>query len=774
MNFKHITLISVILIIVTGSAFGQIDKVNRSEYLDYATQAVEDYWQYYDEDIQTWVDRIDLENVFGYNPPGNPLSFAYVSAHLFHITGEEKHAERTREVLVEFGDFRNYYPKDFWKDRPGYDEGVPPLANFFTISQYIKAYYLLKDSPLFTKKDRKIIAENIAQSLAYQLRSQEWGPMNRSVLRADAFYVAARALPDHPEWKTWRTLAKSIIDDCLYNWEIEDASLYNAVYEYALISLLDVTDNEQYWEHAVARYKMQFYSRLLAPHGMLPDYGDAHLFSNWHRWVPVFEKAATEFNDPEIKYAASRIAQKFWDFEADKKSMWLANIAIDAYRWANDKINPKAPPGKSELVLDDLVGKKVVFRTGYQKKDTYFLLNFKDEGQSGFLGREYLRLTIPVEEEKMTHGHSDENSIPLFMVDGCVLLHDGGYRDYMPSGPFGAYRADYFHNRVVVRKGKIFKGQEKGLFRYSIKDSAAIPGQNVYDFVRNSGAYRPAETELIDFLVTDEFDYSRSRVTDEKLGFQHDRIVNWVKPLNIFIIFDAVKFLEDDYFTTVNFWHTRKIVDQGDDYFDTQYDSVRNYVFPTHKLLLIYFPNATEEGRMLNVDLEQRNYQKQFAINHALSQWHYQGEFAIFTTVLIPHDTGQDIQPLLDRIKLMKVDRYPQAVGVKIMTPDTTYFVCSKLDRMMDLHHQDIRPQYDYEHGKVKYDDFETDGHQLFAWISGNRLKYTSVYCVKMKYKDKVLFEQLPSLYGLQYTDGVDRLGVGKLRYWQDTVEINQ
>ena len=48
------------------------------------------------------------------------------------------------------------------------------------------------------------------------------------------------------------------------------------------------------------------------------------------------------------------------------------------------------------------------------------------------------------------------------MSGGSVLLHDGGYRDYMPSGPFGAYRQDYFHNRLVVRPEKIFMGQSSG------------------------------------------------------------------------------------------------------------------------------------------------------------------------------------------------------------------------------------------------------------------------------------------------------------------------
>jgi hypothetical protein len=98
------------------------------------------------------------------------------------------------------------------------------------------------------------------------------------------------------------------------------------------------------------------------------------------------------------------------------------------------------------------------------------------------LQRDYLRQTLSVEEEKMHHGHADENSICLLMSGGSVLLHDGGYRDDLPSGKWGAYRADYFHNRVVARKNK------------------RAAGQDLSGFIRNSGAYRKVQTQKIDFL----------------------------------------------------------------------------------------------------------------------------------------------------------------------------------------------------------------------------------------------------------------------------------
>ena len=753
--------------------FSQIHQIKRDDYLKYATEAAENYWNTYNEDVKKWVDRIDLKYVFGYNPPANFIYQAYVNAHLFKITGETKYTQRARKCLVEIGDFRKHYPKDFWRDKPGYESGVPAVGNFFTTPMYIKAFRMLKDTKHLSQKDKDIITENIAESCDHNTRYMEWGAMNRGVLRAEVFHLAAITIPDHPHAKTWKMISESITKDCWGTWEIEDASHYNGIHLYSLFSLVDFMDEDSFFNHAVTRYTIQFYAHLFAPYGMVPDFGDAHFNSSWRRYVAIFEKAATMYNDPELKYAANRIVNNLWDMDAERKSMWSAVIATDCYRWANDDIVPKEPPGKSELVLDDVVGKKIVFRSGYKPKDTYMLVNYKDEGIAGFMSRDYLRKTIPVEEEKMTHGHSDENDISLLMVDGSILLHDGGYRDYMPSGVFGAYRADYFHNRVVVRKDKIFKGQKKGQNRYATRDQGAVAGQNVYDFVRNSGAYREVRTELIDFLTTENFDYSRSRIIDDKRHFQYDRIVNWIKPLNIFVVFDVVKFLEDDYYTSVNFWHTRKIISHGKNYFDTQYDSLRNLSFPTNQSLLLYFPEGEKDGRMIGFDKEDRYYQTEFAIHQTISGWHYAGDVATFTTVLIPHKSGSDINGLMNKIELVQTGSYPKATGIKIVDNGKTYYICSKLDRMLDIHYKDTRPQYDYAHGRVQYDDFETDAQQLFAIVDSNAIEYTSVFSVKLLYKGKVLFEQLPIPFGLQFDGGPDRNGNGKVRYWQDRVVLH-
>lgn len=271
-----------------------------------------------------------------------------------------------------------------------------------------------------------------------------------------------------------------------------------------------------------------------------------------------------------MKYAAMRLYHSVMKPNMPRNNIWLAQIFYDCARWGDDTILPQAPAARSKEVLEDVVGKKIVFRDGYGENDTYLLLNYRDEGDGALLFRDYLRNTIPVEEQKMHHGHADENSIALLMSGGSVLLRDGGYRDFMPSGPLGAYRQDYFHNRVVVRKNKIFK---EGEYRYA-NDRKPVAGQGRLEFFRNSGAYRKVRTEKIDFLALKDFDLSRTRVTDDKIGYHHDRIINWVKDLNIFVVFDVLKFTVEDYYTAANLWHTRKILAQGDRWYDTVYDSL--------------------------------------------------------------------------------------------------------------------------------------------------------------------------------------------------------
>ena len=155
----------------------------------------------------------------------------------------------------------------------------------------------------------------------------------------------------------------------------------------------------------------------------------------------------------------------------------------------------------------------------------------------------------------------------------------------MPSGPFGAYRQDYFHNRLVVRPEKIWMGQAEGEAR--LDTPGAVPGQPILEFLHNAGSYRRVRTQKVDFLHLPDVDYSRSRMIDDGWGFEWDRVIAYVKDPELFVVFDILKARTEEYFTLANLWHTRKILDQGEHWYDTVYDRIRNRELSEDRHLLI-------------------------------------------------------------------------------------------------------------------------------------------------------------------------------------------
>jgi hypothetical protein len=92
----------------------------------------------------------------------------------------------------------------------------------------------------------------------------------------------------------------------------------------------------------------------------------------------------------------------------------------------------------------------------------------------------------------------------------------------------------------------------------------------------------------------------------------------------------------------------------------------------------------------------------------------------------------------------------------------------------MDISRDWRRPKYTYEAGKVCFGDIETNGDFVFASLRGTKLNYTIVNLTKALFKDKILIEAKPSLYGLAFDASPDQAGIGKLRYWRDEVEVGK
>lgn len=763
-------MILLTVILVSTVIAQPVNKVPLKKYLEFARVAADWTWEKYDSLEQIWLKNINPQNVFGYRPPSNYLEAATIYATLFEIEGNKKYAERAKTILLKYDDYTKYYPESAAKARPDYSEGTPAAPDFFTTMRYIRPFEILKRKGYLNNSETEEMKRVIIHNINYLLQSQEWGAMNRAALRAETLGWAVRALPDIPEAEKWRSYEHAIGYDNWGNWEIEDAMLYHAVWLYSMIGYADSKQQiKELFNTPEMYYYSQYFLNLMAPNGMVAPFGDSRLNDNWDRWLVYFETAANIYSSQELKWAASVIANKFINFN-NKAATGLAYELLDCYRWGNDKIVPVMPENLSQEVMEDVQGKKIVMRNGWDPSSSFLLLNYKDEGESGLIYRDYLRDGIPVEEEKMTHGHADENSIPLLMDKGSVLLVDGGYRDYMPSGVFGNYRQDYFHNRLVVRPEKIFMGQKQGENRYSTTGMAAVPGQSVLDFVHNAGSYRQVRTGKVDFITLPDFDYSRTRLTDETMGYEWDRVITFIKDPGIYVVFDIMKGRKEQYFTAANMWHTRKILSSGPHWFDTMYDSIYTYRNNPDNHLWIYFPK--NHYRLESVEKERRNYTNEIVISEYTGQFFELGQHTGFITVLVPHNSKADASVWKERIRLIETGETEPGLSVEIKSGNDIIQIGVKSDLRMDMIRDYRRPKYTYESGKIVYDKVETNSDFFITRKSGDKLSYTAVNVTKILYGGKLLFEQKPAYFGLAFDGSPDVQGVGKARYWRETVPL--
>jgi hypothetical protein len=723
----------------------------KSRYLEEIKKSAEKGWKENPEILERWKKTSKPSALWGYDAPAHPVYLASTLAFLYEETGDRRYAERAAGLLAAFGDLRDVLPKGYSSTRAEYADGVPPLSNFFFLPPYVRAYLRIRDSGAMTPADKVKIEKEIAESVDFIFHFPEWGAHNRAMLRAEALLYASRAIPGHPHAKEWRQMAEVIATDNLKHWEIEDASGYHPVWLHALFSYADASGRTDALTSPMMRYYLEYYVKLIGPNGTVPDFGDAswNSASGGLRFVAILEKGAALYHDPEMKWAARSILGTIRS-RTEILGVGDAYHLSDAYRWMDDGLEPVRPSSLSQEVLDEIIGKKMVFRNGWDSTSTYLLLNYRDEGDGGWLDREYLRHTISVEEEKMHHGHSDENSIVLLMNKGSVLLHDAGYRSALPSGRYGAWRQDYFHNRLVARKNK--------------RDTS----QTILEFVQNSGAYRPVRTHKVDFLTLQDVDMGRTREVDENLGYQWDRVIVYLREPGCFIVIDGVKILRSDYFTFTNFWHAQNVLKKGSHWYDVVTDSVQGFAFARTQSLLVAFPETKSKAD--GSEPISRHGQRENAIYQTISSQYRTGDTECFVTLLVPHDRTVDPEELPGLFRLIPTSAPDKAVAVEMRDGSRTRTVIVRLDLDMEIARENIRPRYLYDLGRVTAGAFESDAHFLAATVDGKSLHWAASSFLKVRYKGKTLKEALPNTHGLQLDGNPDRVGFSKWRRWEDAL----
>ena len=694
----------------------------KQEYLDYIYTAGADTPGYLERSIKAWREGFNPHNtLFGYAASGAPAAAAAIGAFLYEQTGDVRYAQQARAALLMPRDLVDIFPAEVAANHPEYHQAVPPMDGLFVPPNYIPAYERVRHSGVFTDGDHKVVETIVADSLHTLLHFPEWGAHNRTMLRALSMTLAARAFPDNPEAPEWRALATQMADDSLGRWSIEDAMGYHAVWMLAMFTYAEITGQPSFFTLPTTYYYANYFAHILTPLDTFPDFGDCNWGGGAERLLPCFEKAASVYREPAFKYVADRMFRQMT--EAGPPSIGYALYFIQAYEWADDAVPATQPMWESEEILDDLVGKKVLFRSGWDPEATYLLLNYRDEVGYGYIPRRYLRTTLAVSAEKMHHGHADENAIVLLLNKGAALLHEGGYRDDVPNG---RYRADIYHNRVIWRPG--------------IKRAQT----SAWDFLHDDGHYKITRTQKLHFARFQELEFSRTRVTDDGRGIEWDRIVVYVKALECFVLVDAVKALKDGPFTLANILYTRQILASGSNYFDTRIDEIGGWQNPDHRALLIAYP--TIKDRPVSVEETRRHYQQETGLYQVWTGRLAQGDIVPFVTVLWPHDRQADITPLVESLSLLDVSRPDGSLALQIHTNGHTMTFGCKLNLDIGLLQQETRPRYSYQAGHIRYGNFETDAVETDAthfYIdrSDDRLYAAFTEGTHLRHKDNVLYD---------------------------------
>jgi hypothetical protein len=715
----------------------------RSEYLAFIQRAYDLESHRLEEEITRWRADRDLQSpLFGYMPPGWPLALAAVASFLYQQRGDPSLAMRARDVLLAHRQWvHEVASAEITTQRPEYAAGVPPLEPVFQPLVFVAACERIRDR--LSSEEWRALGEMIAETLRLVRLFPEWGAHNRAMLRAAGLALAARALPEHPDAAWWAELADELAEETWGRWSIEDAMLYQPHWLRALFTYAEARGRPGLEEHLQPRAHLKMAVQLLTPMSTLPDFGDSRWMSSQLEWLACLEWGARAYRDPTMKWAAARI----WDTLKDKPTMGAAAALIAAWNWCQDDV-PLREPGPTLDALDDLVAKKIVFRTGWDAEATYACLNYRDEGDYGLVARDYLRTTLAVSAEKMHHGHADEGSVILLMSGGTVLLHDGGYRERPPDG---VYRADIYHNRLVWRP--VRKPAPSGLL----------------SFLWNGGDYHRVRAERLYWTRLCDVEIGRVRVTDEAQGLAWDRSAFFLPEPDCFVFIDSVRALRAQAWTLSALWWTTDVLARGVTWCDTCVSRIGEWENRQGRSLLIIFPQS--DGASITVEPYRRNFQEQTVVAKTWSGHLGIGDTVSLVSVLWAHPSG-DGTSSARAAAVQVLDGLPasRGTGVRITWGGVERILATLHDLTVGWVAEDVRPRYVAAKGNIVYGPLASDAAFAYVRCENGRLWAGFVNGTYLRYQDRVLYEGLP--HAMFQEDRTARPGVPARFRWQGETEL--
>lgn len=661
--------------------------------------------------IDEWLQQVTGHGadspLLGVQSPKWPLHMAVVAAFLYEQTGESELAAEAHALLVQYRLWAAVAPASLMAQRPEYEAGIPPIDTTFDPVLFAAACQRIR--PALTAQQYDALGEIVGVSLRPIWRFPEWGGHNRALLRAAGLAVSARAFPTHAERAEWLTMADELAEESWGRWSIEDAMLYQAHWLRALILYAEARErHEELVELIQPRLHLRAMPQLISPLGILPDFGDSHwlMHSAWE-WMSCLEWGAAVYGDSSMKWAASRIWQAQ---QQEPHDIYTAHVLTLAARWCDDTVAAR-PPGQTLDALDDLVSKKIVFRTGWDEDATYACLTYRDEGDYGRVARDYLRTNLAVSAEKMHHGHADEGSFAMLVHDSTILLHESGYREQPPDG---IYRADFYHNRIIWRSG------------IALVESAAAA-------LRNNGHYRPVRTDRLYLTHLDDVEISRVRTVDEQEGLSWDRTVFFLPQLPCWVVLDTALALKTAPRTLAALWWTTDLLGQDDDWIDTHIPAIGAWQNQRRAALQITTPAIPNQDTVGQIEPVRRAFQDEYLISRVWRGHHQAGRAVNFVTALWPHPYELPAHAPRPKIDVLQTTPAGRGVAVTVTWQGITHQCCTANDLTARYLQADVRPRYTFEQGRVAYGAIASDADIVYVrrsveaqwggFINGTRLE---------------------------------------------------
>ncbi len=618
------------------------------------------------------------------------------------------------------------------------------VETIFSFTPVLRGLYLIgRDA--FSQEEWNRLEVLCYAEVNHIFRDCEWGRHNRAVLRAISLLLFAKLFPGHGSADHCIKLADMLFEDSLGNWSVEDATSYLGLW---LNGIAEYTQYRGIWNFRIEQilsYYCHYYTAMLLPSGGLPEFGDTRFDSGTSSCLSLgaMELMAKRHNDGVLKYAIERQFRNMVKNRTMDNGVQYERGMTNAFVWADDSIEPAEPELLSCEALDELVGKKVVFRDSWKEDGVYLFYNYRDVGPYGKLTRDYLQNTIPVHAEKPHHGHADEQSICALCAGGAVLLRDGGYRDSFTTN--GHYRADFYHNRLVMRNGRMFK--EKGFLEYA----------------ENIGDYLPVRTEKIYFHQFGCGEVVKTRLYDDFHGAQADRHIIYLKREKLFVVVDTVHAYRSQDMTTGVMYHAEQIEQVEPGIFRAAAETAEGlchfhryrpetgpeagHPLPsTEQSLCIVFAG---KGVSYSLETQRRNYRQETALSCYTTRYYGFGEYYSYVSLLIP-ETGKTPEVLemqktraLEIAHSLKVGQthLGRNLTVQLKAGGMGYTIGIQCDDQAGIEDKNLRPAYSYEIGRAVYGKFETDAKFL---VSDGRT-YGMIDGSRVDFDGKVVFSSYPN-----------------------------